>query len=119
MRLGKVAAGALSAAALGAGMLAGGAARGADDFTDVPASHPQRDAILFAAGRGWFRGYPDGTFRPDRAVPDRQLATVALRAFPAGASRADLAAFMREGRRALDENKPGAGPLYRRRIPRI
>ena len=43
------AAGALLAAALGMGMLTGGAAQGADDFTDVPASHPQRDAILFAA----------------------------------------------------------------------
>ena len=89
------------AAALGAGMFTAGAARGADDFTDVPASHPQRDAILFAVEQGWFRGYPDGTFRPDRAVPDHQLATVVRRAFPEGAGRADLAAFIRAGARAL------------------
>ena len=95
------AAGALLAAALGAGMFTAGAARGADDFTDVPASHPQRDAILFAVEQGWFRGYPDGTFRPDRAVPDHRLATVVRRAFPEGAGRADLAAFIRAGARAL------------------
>ena len=111
-RLGKVgtggAAGALLAAALGMGMLTGGAAQGADYFTDVPASHPQRDAILFAAGRGWFQGYPDGTFRPDREVAEHQLATVVRRAFPEGASRADLAAFMRAGARTLDD-PPSAG----------
>ena len=114
VRFGKVgmgaAAGALAAAALAAGILTGGAAQGADDFTDVPASHPQRAAILFAAERGWFQGYPDGTFQPDRAVPDHQLATVVRRAFPDGASRADLASFMRAGARALpDPPSAGAG----------
>ena len=114
VRFGKVgtraAAGALAAAALAAGMLIGGAAQGANDFTDVPASHPQRAAVLFAAERGWFQGYPDGTFQPDRAVPDHQLATVVRRAFPDGASRADLASFMRAGARALpDPPSAGAG----------
>ena len=81
--------------------LTGGAASGAGGFSDVPVSHPQRDAILFAAEQGWFRGYPDGTFRPDRAVPDHQLAAVVRRAFPEGAGRADLASFMWAGSRVL------------------
>ena len=99
--------GALLAAVLAAGMFTGGAAQGADDFTDVPASHPQREAILFAAEQGWFRGYPDGTFRPDRAVSDQQLAAVVRRAFPDGASRADLASFMWAGSRVLPQPPVG------------
>ena len=99
--------GALLAAVLAAGMFTGGAAQGADDFTDVPASHPQRDAILFAAEQGWFRGYQDGTFRPDRAVSDQQLAAVVRRAFLDGASRADLASFMWAGSRILPQAPVG------------
>ena len=99
--------GALLAMSLWVAACAGGAAQGADDFTDVPASHPQRDAILFAAGQGWFQGYPDGTFRPDRAVADHQLAAVVRRAFPDGASRADLASFMWAGARILPQAPVG------------
>ena len=92
--------------------LTGGAASGAGGFSDVPVSHPQREAILFAAEQGWFRGYPDGTFRPDRAVPDHQLAAVVRRAFPEGAGRAHLAAFMREGSRALDRVNQARDPSF-------
>ena len=72
-------------------------------FPDVADSHPQLTDIDNAATRGWFQGYPDGTFRPDRAVTDVQTATVIGRVFPEGVTRADLAAFMRAGNQALLE----------------
>ena len=83
--------GLLGAVLLIAGM-GGGAA--AARFPDVADDHLRRLDILFAAERGWFEGYPDGTFRPDRAVPDHQLATVVRRAFPDGSTRGRLANFV-------------------------
>ncbi|MYL03421.1 MAG: hypothetical protein F4011_04480 [Acidimicrobiaceae bacterium] len=38
-------------------------------FSDVPADHPQADAIAWAAGVGLTVGYGDGTFRPDDPLP--------------------------------------------------
>ena len=72
-------------------------------FPDVADSHPQLTDIDNAATRGWFQGYPDGTFRPDQPVTDAQTATVVGRVFPEGVTRADLAAFMRAGNQALLE----------------
>ena len=37
-------------------------------FSDVPDDHPQADDIAYAVEQGWFQGYPDGTFKPDRAL---------------------------------------------------
>ena len=37
-------------------------------FSDVPAGHPQADAIAWAADVGLTVGYGDGTFRPDVAL---------------------------------------------------
>ena len=71
-----------------------------DAFPDA-AGHPQQTDIDTAAARGWFLGYPDGNFRPDRTVTAAQTAAVTGRAFPEGASRADLAAFLRAGNQAL------------------
>ena len=72
-------------------------------FPDAPESHPQATDIDNAATRGWFQGYPDGTFRPARAVTAAQTATVLGRVFPDGVTRADLAAFLRAGNQALLE----------------
>ena len=84
---------------LGAGLLGlgGGAAGAAVRFPDVADDHLRRLDILFAAERGWFQGYPDGTFRPDRTVPGHQLATVVRRAFPDGSTRGQLAKFVFQG----------------------
>ena len=71
-----------------------------DAFPDA-VGHPQQTDIDTAATRGWFRGYPDGNFRPDRTVTAAQIAAVAGRAFPEGVSRADLAAYLRAGNQAL------------------
>ena len=58
-------------------------------------------SVSYAAARGWFQGYPDGTFRPQRIITSRQVAAVIGRAFPQGISRAELAAFLQHGNRAV------------------
>ena len=70
-------------------------------FSDVPTDHPQADDVAYAVGQGWFTGYPDGTFRPDQALTDRQAVTVFRRAFPDGVTRADLATILRSGKDSL------------------
>ena len=78
----------------------------APEFSDWPPpehlGHEDADAsVAYAAARGWFRGYPDGTFRANRVITDRQTATVLERAFPQGLSRAEMAAFALHGNRAV------------------
>lgn len=70
-------------------------------FPDVPDTHPQSADIDYAVERSWFRGYPDGSFRPDQTITAIQITTVMQRAFPTGSTRAQLAAFMRNGYQAL------------------
>lgn len=79
-------------------------------FSDVPTEHPDNFAIAVASQLGWFDGYPDGTFRPERTVTPAQIAKVLRRAFPSGSTRAELAAFMREGSATLPPVlAPGGG----------
>jgi hypothetical protein len=47
-------------------------------FRDID-SHPQRDAILMAVEAGVFRGYPDGTFRPDNDAIRVEVVTAMIR----------------------------------------
>lgn len=70
-------------------------------FSDVPPTHPQHQDIAYAKEQGWFTGYPDGNFRPEQSITPAQIVTVLQRAFPTGSTRADLAAFMRNGDQAL------------------
>lgn len=49
-------------------------------FDDVPAGHPFRDAIAWAAGQGIVTGYDDGTFRPAAAVSRQAAAALLWRA---------------------------------------
>lgn len=81
-----------------------------DVFPDVTAAdHPQRADIDNGATQEWFRGYPDGNFRPDRAVTDAQTAKVVSRAFPDGMTRAEASSFLRAGNRGLlDRGRPPA-----------
>lgn len=60
-------------------------------FPDVPADHEHAAAIEYAAEKGWFAGYDDGTFRPDRTLSANQATTVFGRAFPDGVTRAEFA----------------------------
>lgn len=81
-----------------------------DVFPDVTAAdHPQRTDIDNGATQEWFRGYPDGNFRPDRAVTDAQTAKVISRAFPDGMTRNEASSFLRAGNRGLlDRGRPPA-----------
>ena len=71
-------------------------------FPDVPRNHPQHADIQYAVEQGWFEGYPDGTFKPDRELTTDQAVTVFRRSFPDGITRADLATMLRAGEQALD-----------------
>ena len=102
-----------------------GVALAASSFSDVASGHPQRSDIEYAADQGWFRGYPDGTFKPDQTITQSQIARVLSRAFPDGSTRADLATFLRGGANRLAEvrsprppssTRPSGGDLVRLRV---
>lgn len=101
-----------------------GVALAASSFSDVADHHPQRSDIEHAVDQGWFYGYNDGTFKPDKAITQSQIAKVLSRAFPSGSTRADLATFLRGGAARLAAVKssapsrpssPTAGDLVRLR----
>lgn len=48
-------------------------------FTDVTEAHWAKGYISFAAGKDWVKGYPDGTFGPEREVSYAEIATVLVR----------------------------------------
>ena len=48
-------------------------------FTDVPTYHPHAVGITAAHGKGLFEGYPDGSFKPDKALTNKQAAAVLAR----------------------------------------
>ena len=76
---------------IGAGLVLG-----QTGFNDVPDSDLRLDDINYAAAQGWFRGYPDGSFQPDRQITEEQLARVIRRAHP-GLTRGGAAVFLRGG----------------------
>lgn len=69
---------------------------GGDDrpFPDVPSGHTRITDIRAVADRGWFGGYTDGSFQPDRIITARQITAVVGRAFPDGMTRAEMASFL-------------------------
>jgi len=82
-------------------VLGAGAAWAQSRFSDVPDHHRQAADIEYAAAQGWFQGYEDGTFRPDRMISAKNALKVLNRAFPDGVTRADLATILRAGQDAL------------------
>ena len=85
--------GVLAVAGVSAAALAAG---GAGGFFDLSASDQRvRADIGFGAGRGWWLGYPDGAFQPERELSGRQLGAVWNRVFPEGLSRAEGAVALR------------------------
>lgn len=85
------------AALMGIGV---GMVLGQSSFTDVRSDDPRQADIIHVATQGWFRGYPDGSFRPDRPITEQQLARVIRRAHP-GLTRGDAAVFLRGGMQRL------------------
>jgi hypothetical protein len=58
-------------------------------FSDI-GSHPQRDAILMAVEAGVFRGYPNGTFKPDNAAIRVEVVTAMIRYLLGGEPADDM-----------------------------
>ncbi|WP_106766837.1 S-layer homology domain-containing protein [Paenibacillus faecalis] len=48
-------------------------------FKDVPANHWAKDAIYKAVNKGYFKGYSDGTFRPNAKVTRAEFAALMAR----------------------------------------
>lgn len=77
----------------------------AQTLTDID-DHPQASVIRQAVADGYFQGYEDGTFQPDRAISPGQVAKVFSRAFPDGVTRAEMAQVMISGQAALAGSNP-------------
>src|SRR5579884_1592274 len=79
----------------------------APPFADVPTNHWAYDAIAELAAKGLIEGYPDGTFKGDRAMTRYEMAMVVARLLariesiqipapqPPQVTRADLEAIQR------------------------
>lgn len=50
-----------------------------NSFSDVPSDYWAYDSINYAVERGWLKGYPDGTFRPDDYIIRAEVVTVTNR----------------------------------------
>lgn len=51
-------------------------AKGATKFSDVPASHWASGVINLAVGTGIIKGYPDGTYQPDKEVSYAEMSAM-------------------------------------------
>ena len=94
------------AAVVLAALLGGATAVALTSFDDVPDAHTHAAGVRNAVERGWFQGYPDGSFRPDRNITPAQLATVLLRAYPNGLTRGEAATFLTGGDSHLQSVAP-------------
>ena len=56
-----------------------GTGRAAPLFPDIPEQHWGRDAVATLSAKGLVEGYPDGTFKGDRAMSRWEVATVVAR----------------------------------------
>lgn len=77
-------------------------------FTDVPQDHEHRAAIDWAYGRGLFKGYPDRSFKPDRALSENELQIVVKRLFDSydEITRSQTASILYYGITGLEEGPP-------------
>lgn len=96
----------ISTAVVLAALLGGATAVALTSFDDVSDTHTHSAGIRNAVERGWFQGYPDGSFRPDRNITAAQLATVLLRAYPNGLTRGEAATFLSGGDSHLQSVAP-------------
>lgn len=73
-----------------------------EDWHPVPSFSRYDEAVEYTARRGWFEGFPDGSFRPEAELTSGQLVKVIERAFPDGMTRAQAAAFLQYGEWGAD-----------------
>lgn len=52
-------------------------------FKDVPTAHTNHDDIVRAKELGLFKGYADGTFKPEQPLTRSQMASIAVRLYDA------------------------------------
>ena len=45
-------------------------------FKDVLANHWASDAIMKAVQQGWIKGFPDGTFKPEKPITREEMASI-------------------------------------------
>ena len=76
-------------------------------FSDVSVRHSRAADIAAVSSSGWFGGYPDGSFKPERRITVQQMARVLGRAFPDGMTRSEFASFMVGGNRRVEHNPNG------------
>lgn len=50
----------------------------AADFPDVPASHPNAEAIAYVQAQGIVTGYPDGSYRPDLQINRAEFTKIVI-----------------------------------------
>ncbi len=62
----------------------------ANPFSDVPMNHWAYDAVEELASKGILEGYPNGTFKGNRAMTRYEIATMVARMMNAGLTGADL-----------------------------
>lgn len=67
------------------------------EFTDVTKDHRLYVGIRIAENEGWFKGYGDGTLKPDQMITAAQIARVVDQLYPDGATRAEVANFLAAG----------------------
>ena len=48
----------------------------ANRFSDLPETHWAVEAINSAAAKGWVKGYPDGTFKPDQKITRSEVVSI-------------------------------------------
>jgi|WetSurMetagenome_2_1015567.scaffolds.fasta_scaffold71179_2 hypothetical protein len=47
-------------------------------FTDIPANHPDATALKYLKDKGIMKGYPDGSFQPDKAINRAELIKIII-----------------------------------------
>ncbi len=59
------------------------------DFSDVPITHPNSDAILYAQENGIVQGYPDETFKPDKTINRAEFTKIIMETVFPGSSEGE------------------------------
>ncbi len=62
-------------------------------FSDTPMTHWAIEPIALSVTLGLVKGYPDGTFRPERGITRAELVTLLVRTLPVRLEEAELAPF--------------------------